>query len=107
MKMFNPFSKDDFRVVFRAVYTLLVSIWTGLYLWKVTFTSSSEVSKLAEFIIGFVLGTLIATLINFYFGGSENATKQRRSSDPGLTNDNDASSNGLSSPGEDPSGDVT
>jgi Na+/H+-translocating membrane pyrophosphatase len=68
--------RDTFRVVFRAVYTLMVSVWVGLYLWHVTFSPAEKVSKFTEFIIGFVLGTLISTLINFYFGGTENATRK-------------------------------
>lgn len=68
--------RDTFRVVFRAVYTLMVSIWVGMYLWQVTFSPADKISKFAEFIIGFVLGTLISTLINFYFGGTENATRK-------------------------------
>lgn len=78
MKFLNELNKDNFRVMFRGVFALLVSVWTGAYLWNVTFSGEGEVSKYAEFIIGFVLGTLIATLINFYFGGSENAEKQKR-----------------------------
>lgn len=69
--------RDTFRVVFRAIYTLMVSIWVGMYLWQVTFTEADKISKFAEFIIGFVLGTLISTLINFYFGGTENATRRK------------------------------
>jgi hypothetical protein len=55
----------------------MVSVWVGMYLWQVTFSPPDKISKFAEFIIGFVLGTLISTLINFYFGGTENATRRK------------------------------
>lgn len=75
------FHANNFKVIFRAVYTILVSVWTGAYLWHVTFSKPNEVAKYAEFIIGFILGTLIATLINFYYGGNEDATKNPESDD--------------------------
>lgn len=78
MTFLKDLNTENFRALFRAVYCYSVSVWVGAYLWNVTFAEPGEVSKYAEFIIGFVLGTLIATLINFYFGGSENAEKQVR-----------------------------
>jgi len=81
MKFLSELNKENFRALFRATFALLVSLWTGAYLWCVTFSKEGEVSKYAEFIIGFVLGTLIATLINFYFGGSENETTNNNITD--------------------------
>lgn len=80
---FLNFDRENFRALFRALFTILVSLWTGAYLWNVTFSKAEEVSKYAEFIIGFVLGTLIATLINFYFGGSENGIQKTPSGGDG------------------------
>lgn len=104
--MLKNFDKDDFRVVFRASYTLLVSIWVGIYLWNVTFAEEGAVSEFAEFIVGFVLGTLIATLINFYFGGNEDEESPKRSNSRS-TDPDTSDADGLPTPGEDVPGDVT
>lgn len=72
----KPFNTEKFRVMFRAVYSVLVSVWAGAYLWQVTFSPAKEVSKHAEFIIGFILGTLIATVVGFYYGGNDAKTPE-------------------------------
>ncbi len=77
MKLFNGFDREDFRVAFRAVITFISLVYAGFYTWNVTFIKEGEeVSKHGEFILGFLLGTLVATLYNYYFGGNENGQAQ-------------------------------
>ena len=68
------FNTETFRVIFRALYAAAASIWAGFYMWNITFVPDGvEVSsRYGELILGFVLGTLVASLLNFYFGGSDN-----------------------------------
>lgn len=94
MKFLNKLNVDNFRTVFRALYCLIVSMWVGAYIWNVTFSKSSDMSKYAEFILGFVLGTLMATLINFYFGGSDNV--QKKYGDESFGSDSHAGNDSLS-----------
>jgi len=55
----------------RSVIAILVIVWAGLYLWKYSFTRIELINSDAKFIAGFVTGTMVATIIGFYFGSSE------------------------------------
>ncbi len=47
------------------------SLFAGVYILAITFVPiPKENIRFADTILGFVLGTLIATLINFFFGSS-------------------------------------
>ena len=59
------------RARVRSIIAFLILVWSGCYLWAVTFTKSAELNSDAKLIVGFVIGTGVGTLINFYFGGSE------------------------------------
>jgi hypothetical protein len=72
------FDKENFRVIFRAILAAISILYVGAYAWNITFLDPEQkVGEQSEFILGFLLGTLIATLINYYFGGSEDDTKQK------------------------------
>lgn len=81
MFKFLNWDKEDFRVAFRAFIATISLVFAGAYTWNVTFLEEGEtVSKHGEFILGFLLGTLVATLYNYYYGGNDNAEKQIRDS---------------------------
>ena len=59
------------RARVRSILAFLILLWSGAFLWKVTFTPGDKLNDDAKLIVGFVIGTMVATLINFYFGASE------------------------------------
>lgn len=58
----------------------LAVFWSGvscLYIAAITFFPIPEQSvRFADTILGFLLGTVVATIINFYFGSSEGSKKK-------------------------------
>ena len=57
------------------VRTLLAGFWSifgAIYILLITFAHIPQANvRFADTILGFLLGTLIATLINWYFGGAK------------------------------------
>ena len=69
--------KQDDKFSKRFVYYMAMfwSLIGGAYLFLVTFTDVANPEH-ANTIIGFLLGTIVATIINFFFGSSEGSKKK-------------------------------
>lgn len=62
---------DKFVKRFIYYYASIVTAITFLYIFFITFTTIKESNlRFADTVLGFLLGTLIATIINFFFGTS-------------------------------------
>lgn len=62
-----------FEGKFRVWFALYLTTGTGYYLFKVSFAPPGSLNKYVETIIGFLLGTAFATVINFVFGTSQSS----------------------------------
>jgi hypothetical protein len=60
----------------RSILAILYTLWAGAYMWKYSFTMPESMNPDAKFIAGFVTGTLVAAIISFYFGGTEEPKKE-------------------------------
>jgi len=58
---------------FRIWFAIYITSGAGWYLYKVSFAPPDTLSKFTETIVGFMLGTAIATVINFVFGTSQSS----------------------------------
>ena len=56
--------------LYRKFYALLLTGGAGSFLWKAAF-NKDEPSEIMLMIVGFVIGTILTTLIAFYYGTSE------------------------------------
>lgn len=61
---------------------LLSTFWsvvTAVYLWHITFSTVPEANiRVADTITGFLLGTLIATIINYFLGSSSGSNEKNK-----------------------------
>jgi hypothetical protein len=67
----TPIRDALMRTRIRSLLAIVVTMWAGAYLWQYTFTIADKMNTDAKFIAGFVTGSVVATIINFYFGSSE------------------------------------
>ncbi len=59
------------------------SVGAATYIVFITFGTIPEANvRFADTILGFLLGTVVATIINFYFGSSEGSKKKDERNDP-------------------------
>jgi len=65
----NMFTAAVLKSGVRSVIALLAIVWAGAFLWEVTFATAEELSKVAEYVVGFVTGSIVSVVIGFYFGG--------------------------------------
>ena len=69
-------SKEDFRKYLAAFFTIVAL----LYMTAITFfTIPKENVNNANIILGFLISTVLATIIGFYFGTSEESEKDASS----------------------------
>lgn len=69
-------SKDWFVSHFNPLLAAFWSIVSALYIAFITFaTIPADNVRFADTVLGFILGTVVATLINFYFGSSDKGDK--------------------------------
>ena len=62
---------DIFSKRFTMYLTAFWSVAATLYIWCITFSTIPEQNiRFADTILGFILGTVIATMLNFWFGSS-------------------------------------
>jgi len=65
--------REAFRMLVRAGIAVAAIVYSGLYTWRITFAQADAVNdEYAKIILGFLLGTLVTTIINFYLGGTDN-----------------------------------
>lgn len=67
------------RDVYRYALGLFWSIVAAVYLFCVTFADSIPGQKYGDTIIGFLMGTIVATIINDVFGSSEGSRAKQES----------------------------
>ena len=59
---------------FRKLFALIIFIGSGAYVYKVSFIPVENLNeKVVDTVIGFILGTAFATLIQFFFGSSQSS----------------------------------
>lgn len=69
-------SSDWFVSHFNPILAAFWSIVSAMYIAFITFaTIPSDNVRFADTVLGFILGTVVATLINFYFGSSDKGDK--------------------------------
>jgi hypothetical protein len=69
-------SSDWFVSHFNPILATFWSIVSAMYIAFITFaTIPSDNVRFADTVLGFILGTVVATLINFYFGSSDKGDK--------------------------------
>lgn len=62
---------DRFAKRFIYYYALFVTVSTVIYIFAITFGTVPEKNqRFADTVLGFLLGTLLATIVNFFFGSS-------------------------------------
>lgn len=75
--------KEAFRMLVRAGLAIVALVYSGMYAWRITFATPETVNDdYAKLILGFLLGTLVSQIINFYLGGNDNAEPQNPGSIP-------------------------
>jgi len=80
--------RDAFRMLVRACIAIVAIVYSGLYTWRITFVPNETVNdEYAKIILGFLLGTLVTTIINFYLGGSDNAIQPNKEPTPAISSD--------------------
>jgi uncharacterized membrane protein YgaE (UPF0421/DUF939 family) len=74
---------DKFIKQFPIWLAIVWSIASMLYVGFITFGSiPSENVRFADTILGFLLGTVVATIINFYFGSSDSSKSKEKENEP-------------------------
>jgi hypothetical protein len=69
-------SKDWFVSHFNPLLATFWSIVSAVYIAFITFADIPENNvRFADTVLGFILGTVVATLINFYFGSADKGNK--------------------------------
>ncbi|MBS3796710.1 hypothetical protein [Pseudoalteromonas sp. BDTF-M6] len=73
---------DKFSKRFIYYYAWFWSIVTALYIGLITFTEIPEAStRFADTILGFILGTVVASILNFFFGNSRDNSRRNEIQD--------------------------
>jgi len=66
--------EDVFSKRFVYVFAIIWSLFAGTYIVAITFMNiPSENVRFADTILGFVLGTIIANIVNFFYGSSRSS----------------------------------
>jgi hypothetical protein len=69
-------SKDWFVSHFNPMLATFWSVVSAVYIAFITFATIPENNvRFADTVLGFILGTVVATLINFYFGSADKGDK--------------------------------
>lgn len=72
---------EQFRVIFKAFLAVLVVAFSAVFLWRVSFMPTEQLSEHAGVIVGFVTGTAFASVLGFYFGSSDRPKDQKKVGD--------------------------
>ena len=62
---------EKHRVYFRMFYSLLLSGFAAFFLYKVALLPQGGGNEYTGPIVGFLLGVVFSTLVQFYYGSSE------------------------------------
>jgi len=74
---------DKFIKQFPIWLAIVWSFASMLYVGFITFGHiPAENVRFADTILGFLLGTVVATIINFYFGSSDNSKPKEKENEP-------------------------
>ena len=69
--------EKDKNNTFLNIYTIFLSLFCIIYVFTITFVPiPKENLRFADTVLGFFLGTIISTLINYYFGSSRSSDKK-------------------------------
>ena len=60
-----------FRIGVRSIIAIAAIIWTGWFLSEATFAPPEKISVVGKLIVGFITGSVVSVIINFYFGSSQ------------------------------------
>lgn len=82
----NELSIEDrfqlFRMKFRAVLAVLLMGGAGWFLYKACFTAKESLNENTGLVVGFVTGTVVASIVAFYFGTSESQQNKQPQNGP-------------------------
>ena len=67
----KEFDREAYRVKFRSVFALMAFLLGMGLLYAVIFYEPAGNSKLAEYIVGFITGSMLSSVIGFYFGATD------------------------------------
>jgi hypothetical protein len=71
-----------FRMKFRAVLAVLLMGGAGWFLYKACFTAKESLNENTGLVVGFVTGTVVASIVAFYFGTSESQQNKQPPNGP-------------------------
>ena len=63
--------------LFRKIFALFLTVGAGAFLWKAAF-HTGDPSQVMLMIVGFVIGTILTTIIAFYFGTSQSSQDKEK-----------------------------
>ena len=70
-KINKPFEPEQFRIKFRAFFAVVIFIAVFLFLFVAILNSTAQAAKYTEFLLGFLTASLLAVIINFYYGSGD------------------------------------
>lgn len=71
----GPFSAEEFRVKFRAFFAVGAFIMVFLFMFVAILSETAQAAKFTEFLLGFLTASLLAVIINYYYGSSESSVQ--------------------------------
>lgn len=80
--MKKEFDTEQFRIKFRAFFAVIIFIAVFIFLFVSILSTSAQSAKYTEFLLGFLTASLLAVIINFYYGsgdGMATTTKNKKS----------------------------
>ena len=77
---------DEKRTSFSEKFILWFSVYiftgAGAFLWKVSFTSQSNINDTTKYIVGFVTGSIVGIIMTYIYGTSKSSSdKDKRQND--------------------------
>jgi len=66
------------RTIFRSFIATVLIAGGGSFLWKAAFVAKSSTNEHTGIIVGFITGSVIATAVNFYFGGQDRSKETKK-----------------------------
>jgi hypothetical protein len=66
------------RTIFRSFIATVLIAGGGSFLWKAAFVAKASTNEHTGIIVGFITGSVIATAVNFYFGGQDRSKEIKK-----------------------------